>query len=246
MAGGALQLVYGVLAVVWPYPQIIVPALELVWGLVNLGMVAGIVAWLAIDVARPRWLALIGGGVAIVGHLVRLAVSIWIGVQPNANLDSVNTMIVASIVMMFGGMALLAIGTAVGRRLPGLGRWAPGLVLATGLMTAAFYSLDKVTHFVLLGLFVGCGLDAAGVRSAPSGDRARSSGTSSGCAVVTVGGNTQTLSCPARPPKRSAPRDPQNLTGRQMGRAKGGDAEHVPQADRLVDQGEIGFSSRLA
>src|SRR5215212_11831344 len=75
MAGGALQLVYGVLAVVWPYPQIIVPALELVWGLVNLGMVAGIVAWLAIDVARPRWLALIGGGVAIVGHLVRLAVS---------------------------------------------------------------------------------------------------------------------------------------------------------------------------
>src|SRR5829696_5534095 len=100
MAGGALQLVYGVLAVVWPYPQIIVPALELVWGLVNLGMVAGIVAWLAIDVARPRWLALIGGGVAIVGHLVRLAVSIWIGVQPNANLDSVNTMIVASIVMM--------------------------------------------------------------------------------------------------------------------------------------------------
>src|SRR5215203_5718103 len=111
MAGGALQLVYGVLAVVWPYPQIIVPALELVWGLVNLGMVAGIVAWLAIDVARPRWLALIGGG--------------------------------------------LAIGTAVGRRLPGLGRWAPGLVLATGLMTAAFYSLDKVTHFVLLGLLWG-------------------------------------------------------------------------------------------
>jgi len=98
---------------------------------------------------------LIGGGVAIVGHLVRLAVSIWIGVQPNANLDSVNTMIVASIVMMFGGMALLAIGTAVGRRLPGLGRWAPGLVLATGLMTAAFYSLDKVTHFVLLGLLWG-------------------------------------------------------------------------------------------
>jgi len=63
MAGAALQLGYGVLAVVWPYPLITAPASELVWGVVNLGMVAGIAAWLAIDVARPRWLALIGGGV---------------------------------------------------------------------------------------------------------------------------------------------------------------------------------------
>jgi hypothetical protein len=155
MAGAALQLIYGVLAVVWPYPQITAPALELVWGLVNLGMVAGILAWLAIDVARPRWLALIGGGVAIVGHLIRSAVSIWTTIQPNANLDGVNTMIVASIAMMFGGMALLAIGTAMGRRLSGLGSWAPGLVLATGMIAAAFYSLDKVAHFVLLGLLWG-------------------------------------------------------------------------------------------
>jgi hypothetical protein len=152
MAGATLQLVYGVLAVVWPYPQIIAPGPELLWGLVNLGMVAGIVAWLAIDVARPRWLALIGGGVAILGHLLRLAVSIWTTVQPNANLDIVSTMIVASIALMFGGMALLTIGTAVGRRLSGLGRWAPGLVLATGMITAAFYSTEKVAHFALLGL----------------------------------------------------------------------------------------------
>jgi hypothetical protein len=41
MAGAALQLVYGVLAVVWPYPLIIAPAPELVWGVVNLGMLAG-------------------------------------------------------------------------------------------------------------------------------------------------------------------------------------------------------------
>jgi hypothetical protein len=155
MAGATLQLVYGVLAVVWPYPQITAPVPELLWGLVNLGMVAGIVAWLAIDVARPRWLALIGGGVAILGHLIRLAVSIWTTVQPNANLDTVSTMIVASIALMFGGMALLTIGTAVGRRLSGLGRWAPGLVLATGMITAAFYSTEKVAHFALLGLLWG-------------------------------------------------------------------------------------------
>jgi len=98
---------------------------------------------------------LIGGGVAILGHLLRLAVSIWTTVQPNANFDIVSTMIVASIALMFGGMALLTIGTAVGRRLSGLGRWAPGLVLATGMITAAFYSTEKVAHFALLGLLWG-------------------------------------------------------------------------------------------
>jgi hypothetical protein len=155
MAGAALQLVYGVLAVVWPYPLIIAPAPELLWGVVNLGMVAGIAAWLVIDVARPRWLALIGGGMAILGHLMRVAVSIWTSIQPGANPDSVTTTILASLALMFGGMALLAIGTVVGRQLSGLGRWAPGLVLATGLITAAFYSIGKMVHFVLLGLLWG-------------------------------------------------------------------------------------------
>jgi hypothetical protein len=146
MAGAALQLVYGVLAVVWPYPLIIAPAPELVWGVVNLGMLAGIAAWLAIDVARPRWLALIGGGVAILGHLMRVAVSIWASIQPGANPDSVTAMILASIALMFGGMALLAIGTVVGRRLSGLGRWAPGLVLATGLTTLGQSSWPRRRH----------------------------------------------------------------------------------------------------
>jgi hypothetical protein len=63
----------------------------------------------------------------------------------------VTATILASIALMFGGMALLAIGTVVGRRLSGLGRWAPGLVLATGLITAAFYSIERMVHFVLLG-----------------------------------------------------------------------------------------------
>jgi hypothetical protein len=53
MAGAALQLVYGVLAVVWPYPLIIAPAPELVWGVVNLGMVAGIAAgWRSMSLDR--------------------------------------------------------------------------------------------------------------------------------------------------------------------------------------------------
>lgn len=155
MAGAALQLFYGVLAVLWPYPHIIAPAPELLWGVVNLGMIAGIAAWLAIDVARPRWLAVIGSGMAILGHLTRVVVAIWTTIQPSASPDSVTTTILASIALMFCGMALLTIGTLLGRRLSGLGRWAPGLVLATGIIAAAFYSIDKVVHFVLLGLVWG-------------------------------------------------------------------------------------------
>jgi hypothetical protein len=167
MTGAALQLVYGVLAVVWPYPLIIAPAPELVWGVVNLGILAGIAAWLAIDVARPRWLALIGGGVAILGHLMRVAVSIWTSIQPGANPDSVTATILASIALMFGGMALLAIGTVVGRRL-----------FRTGPLGTRFGSRDGPYHGSLLlhredGALrparssVGRGMPTSGVCGAP-------------------------------------------------------------------------------
>lgn len=193
MTGAALQLVYGVLAVVWPYPLIIAPAPELVWGVVNLGMLAGIAAWLAIDVARPRWLALIGGGVAILGHLMRVAVSIWTSIQPGANPDSVTATILASIALMFGGMALLAIGTVVGRRLSGLGRWAPGLVLATGLIAAAFYSIERMVHFVLLGLLWGAAWLLLAYVAHHEATKPIISGNPAGPAVVTVDEDEETL-----------------------------------------------------
>ena len=193
MAGAALQLVYGLLAVVWPYPLIIAPAPELVWGVVNLGMLAGIAAWLAIDVARPRWLALIGAGVAILGHLMRVAVSIWTSIQPGANPDNVTATILASIALMFGGMALLAIGTVVGRRLSGLGRWAPGLVLATGLITAAFYSIERMVHFVLLGLLWGAAWLLLAYVAHREATKPIISGNPAGPAAVTVDDNDETL-----------------------------------------------------
>ncbi len=193
MTGAALQLVYGVLAVVWPYPLIIAPAPELVWGVVNLGMLAGIAAWLAIDVARPRWLALIGGGVAILGHLMRVAVSIWTSIQPGANPDSVTATILASIALMFGGMALLALATVVGRRLSGLGRWAPGLVLATGLITAAFYSIERMVHFVLLGLLWGAAWLLLAYVAHHEATKPIISGNPAGPAVVTVDEDEETL-----------------------------------------------------
>jgi len=152
MAGAAGQVVYGVLAVFFPYPTITDSGFEVLWALANIGMVAGIVSWLALDVAQPRPAALLGGGLAILGHVIRIAVSGWLVASPNARVDPV---VDAAIVLMFGGMGLLGICTLRARRLVGWSRWAPLLVLAAGLVAAPFYSVDKLVHFILLGLLWG-------------------------------------------------------------------------------------------
>ena len=59
--------------------------------------------------------------------------------------------VVGTIVLMFGGMGILGICTLRARRLVGWSRWAP-LVLAAGLVAAPFCSIDKLVHFILLGL----------------------------------------------------------------------------------------------
>jgi hypothetical protein len=72
--------------------------------------------------------------------------------SPSAAVDST---IVATIALMFLGMGMLGVGTLVGKRLPGWRAWAPLLTVAAGVIAGAFYSLDKVVHFALLGLLWG-------------------------------------------------------------------------------------------
>ena len=151
VAGAAIQVVYGVLACAFPYPTISDRPFEILWALANLGMIANIIVWLAIRVATPR-LALLGGGLAILGHLIRVVISLVLEVRPNASVD---TPIVATIMLMFIGLALLGIATLRARRLDAPAAWAPLLVLAGGLIAAPFYSFDKVVHFILLGLLWG-------------------------------------------------------------------------------------------
>jgi hypothetical protein len=94
---------------------------------------------------------------------------------------------------MFAGMALLSIGTVVGRRLSGLGRWAPGLVLATGLITAAFYSIERMVHFVLLGLLWGAAWLLLAYVAHREATKAIISGNPAGPAAVTVDDDEETL-----------------------------------------------------
>ena len=153
LTGAVLQVVYGVLACVWTYPRITDRPFEAVWGLATLGMLA----WLAIGVDRPRRLAVTGGVLAIVGFAARFVISVVIVADPRIDTDttSVAVAIPVTIVLMFGGLALLGIATRRAHRLNGAAAWAPLLVLAGGLVAAPFYSFNRLVHFILLGLLWG-------------------------------------------------------------------------------------------
>lgn len=153
LAGATLQVGYGVLAVAFPYPDITEPGYELLWAVANLGMVAGILGLLALDAGRPRRLALLGGALALVGHVARIVISLVLVARPETT--AVDGPIAATVLLMLGGMAVLA-GTVVrGGVLAGRAAWAPSLTVVTGIVTASVYSIDKVVHFALLGLLWG-------------------------------------------------------------------------------------------
>jgi hypothetical protein len=151
VAGAVLQIGYGVLACVYRYPTISDRPFEALWAIANVGMIANVVTWLLIGVARHR-LALVGGGLAILGYLVRIAISVAIEARPDASVDGP---IVISILLMFAGLAGLGVATLRAGRLSGWSARAPLVVLAAGLIAAPFYSFNKVVHFILLGLLWG-------------------------------------------------------------------------------------------
>ena len=153
LAGALAQVAYGVAALIHRYPSIIDRGYELMWLLVNLGMVASIVGWLAIEPSTSRRSLHVGGAVAALGHLLRAGISAWLIVEPGADVDP---FIVSSIVLMFGGMTIMGAATLKGCRLNRVEAWAPLATVMTGMVTASFYSTDKVLHFVLLGLLWGC------------------------------------------------------------------------------------------
>jgi hypothetical protein len=157
LTGAVLQVVYGLLACVWTYPRITGRPFEAVWGLATLGMIANVLTWLAIGVARPRRLAVTGGVLAIAGFAARFVISVVIVADPRIDTGtaSVAVAIPVTIVLMFSGLALLGIATRRAHRLDGTAAWAPLLVLAGGLVAAPFYSFDRRVHFILLGLLWG-------------------------------------------------------------------------------------------
>jgi hypothetical protein len=114
-------------------------------------MVGGVAGWLALDVTRSRRVALVRGGMAILGHLLRIALSVVL-IAGSAVADGA---IAATMLLVFLGIGILSVDTLRGNRLAGWQASMPLVTVAVGLVTAVVYSIDKAAHFVLLGLVWG-------------------------------------------------------------------------------------------
>lgn len=153
-AGGAVvQIAYGVVALAVGHPAIVEARLyEAMWGVANIGMASGAIAWAAAGFARPRKAAVLGAILVAIGSLVRITVSVLLIADPTAALDGV---VVASIIFLFGGLTVLGIATIRAHSLAGIDRFLPLVVLLAGIIAASFYTPAPAAHFPLLGLLWG-------------------------------------------------------------------------------------------
>jgi hypothetical protein len=150
-AGAAIQILYGLLSIPYPYgPDAYYGWDEALWALANIGMVGAVVGLVALDIARPRWLAVMAGVLATLGHLIRIVVSVRIILLPTWD---PSLTILLSILFMLLGMILLGITILLGKQLAGWQAWTPLLVPLFGFVTAAIYPLNQSLHFILLGLW---------------------------------------------------------------------------------------------
>jgi hypothetical protein len=83
LAGGTVQIIYGLLAIRFYFYESGYEWAEALWAVANVGMIGGAFGLLALDVARPRWLAVIGTALSILGHLIRIVASALIIIAPS-------------------------------------------------------------------------------------------------------------------------------------------------------------------
>jgi len=151
LAGGTTQIIYGLLAIPFPYGQTAYGWDEVLWALVNIGMIGGAAGLLALDVARPRPVATIGAALTIIGNLIRIVVSVLLVIRPSE--AAYVPFILISILLVVLGMTALGITTVLGRRLRGWHSWTPLIAGAFTLLPVATYSINQFVHNILLGLW---------------------------------------------------------------------------------------------
>jgi hypothetical protein len=150
LAGGILQIIYGLLSIPFAFAQNNLGWDEALWALVNVGMIAGALGLLALDVVRPRWIAMIGVTLTILGNLIRIGVAALNIVSPS---EAYVPLILMSIFLIVLGMGILGVSTLLGKQLTGWQAWTPLLAGGFTLIPPAIYSLSQFIHFILLGLW---------------------------------------------------------------------------------------------
>jgi len=180
ISGAIVQLAYGILAIAFPWPEIVSPGGEGLWIAANAGMLAGYVGW-ALVVARSRTVT-VGVVVAGIGFTLRIVAAIVTIVSPAAD---VLPLVLGSIALTLLGVVVVSVGTVGvigGRRWEA---WVPTIAVLVELGLASMYTVDTPLHFVLLGLLWGVvslviALVVARHGSVPSRTRVRAPGLPAG------------------------------------------------------------------
>jgi hypothetical protein len=152
LSSGAVQIVYGLLAIWFPYGYHNYGWDEALWAVVNVGMIAGSLGLLALDVGRPRWLAVVGATLSILGNLIRIVASALLIIAPSGA-DAYVPFILISIALLVLGMGALGAATLLGKQLTNWQAWTPLLAGGCALIIAPTYSINLFLHFILLGLW---------------------------------------------------------------------------------------------
>lgn len=156
LVGSLLQIIYGLLAIPFRYGESTVTWPEALWALVTVGVMGGVLGLLALGVARPRWIAVIGAALVVLGSLIRIVVAalhLLLPFQETVNAPLILILILSGILLLVLGLIMLGITTLLGKQLTGWQAWTPLLVGGFTFIPVAVYSISQFYHFILLGLW---------------------------------------------------------------------------------------------
>jgi hypothetical protein len=152
LGGGAVQIVYGLLAIWFPYGNQFYGWDEALWVLANVGMIGGVLGLIFLDVGRPRWLARLGAALSVLGNLLRIIASVLLIVAP-AQADAYLPFVLLSILLVVLGLLVLGVATLRGRQVQGWHAWLPLIIAGCIFGIVPTYDGNRYLHFILLGLW---------------------------------------------------------------------------------------------
>ncbi|MDQ6694202.1 MAG: hypothetical protein M3014_07245 [Chloroflexota bacterium] len=155
MAGGLLQLLYGLLSVPFDFARDAAGWPEGLWALVTFCTSAGVLGLLASGVARTPRVAVLGATLVLLGGLIRIVIGVRYAVLPDSTgTNSLLTLLLlVSILLLLLGLLPLGVTTLRGGHVTGWRAWTPLLVWGYAFLPVGVYSISRFWHFLLLGLW---------------------------------------------------------------------------------------------
>jgi len=151
LGGATIQIIYGLLAIRFHFWENGNEWMEALWAVANVGMIGGALGLLFLDVGRPRWLAVIGAAISVLGNLIRIVASTLI--IAGAGADAYTPVLLSSIPLMWLGMGALGVATLLGKRLTGWQAGTPLFAVGFAILTGSTYSVNLYLHGILLGVW---------------------------------------------------------------------------------------------